>query len=271
MGLNLIEPMNFTLITGASRGIGKALAEEFAKEGVNLILTARSEAALEELAVQLRETYKITVHYYAVDLLKNDAVENLYEWCSVNKYLVNVLVNNAGFGQYGRFEEVALEDYLEMINVNQSVLVTMCYTFLPMLKEVQKAHILNISSITANLPTPYLAVYAGTKSFVLQFSRALRQELIGTNINVSCSCPGVTNTAFYERAGFQHKQEEFKHMQMTPESVAKTTIDGMFRKQAVIVPGLTNKIGLFLSRFIPGGMMTEIVAHVLKPKKNLKQ
>lgn len=263
--------MNHTLITGASKGIGKALAEAFAKEGNNLILTARSQDALEELAADLMATYKITVHIYPTDLLEKDAVENLYEWCAVNKYLVNILVNNAGFGQYGRFEEVALEDYLEMINLNQNVLLTMCYTFLPMLKEMPKAHILNISSITANLPTPFLAVYAGTKSFVLQFSRALRQELIGTKVNVTCSCPGITDTAFYERAGFHKKKEEFRNMQMTPKSVAELTVDGLFRKQAVVVPGLTNKIGLFLSRFIPAGMLTEIVAYALKPKKGFKK
>lgn len=259
--------MNFTLITGASKGIGKALAEEFAKEGKHLILTARSEEALAVLSEQLSETYGVTVQYYAVDLLKKDAVENLYEWCCVNKFMVNVLVNNAGFGQYGRFEEVALEDYMDMIHLNQNVLINMCYTFLPMLKEVPRAHILNISSITANIPSPFLAVYAGTKSFVLQFSRALRQELVKTNINVTCSCPGVTNTLFYERAGFLDKQEDFKNMQMSPELVAKITVDKLYRHQAVVVPGMTNKIGVFISKLLPAGMMAGLVGYALKPKK----
>lgn len=259
--------MKFTLITGASKGIGKALAEEFAKEGKNLILTARSEDALAALSEHLSRTYGVIVHYYAVDLLRKDAVENLYEWCCVNKFMIDVLVNNAGFGQYGRFEEVALEDYLDMIYLNQSVLINMCYTFLPMLKEVPHAHILNISSITANLPTPFLAVYAGTKSFVLQFSRALRQELVKTNINVTCSCPGVTDTGFYDHAGFLHKQEDFKNMQMTPESVARITVDKLYRHQAVVVPGLTNQIGVFISKLLPAGMMAGLVAYALKPKK----
>ena len=259
--------MNFTLITGASKGIGKALAEEFAREGKHLILTARTEDDLISLSEQFSATYGITVHYYAVDLLKKDAVENLYEWCCVNKFMVDVLVNNAGFGQYGRFEEVALEDYMDMIHLNQNVLINMCYTFLPMLQEVPRAHILNISSITANIPSPFLAVYAGTKSFVFQFSRALRQELVKTNINVTCSCPGVTNTSFYERAGFLDKQEDFKNMQMTPELVAKITVDKLYRHQAVVVPGLTNKIGVFISKLLPAGMMAGLVAYALKPKK----
>lgn len=267
MGLNVDRPMNFTLITGASKGIGKALAEAFAKEGKHLILTARSEDALALLSEQLSQTYGVTVHYYAVDLLKKDAVENLYEWCCVNKYVVEVLVNNAGFGQYGRFEEVALEDYLDMIYLNQSVLINMCYTFLPMLKELSRAHILNISSITATVPTPFLAVYAGTKSFVLQFSRALRQELVKTNINVTCSCPGVTDTGFYDHAGFMDKKEDFKNMQMTPEEVAKITVDRLYRHQAVVVPGITNKIGVMISKFLPSGMMAGLVAYALKPKK----
>lgn len=263
--------MNYILITGASQGIGRALAEEFAKEGENLILSARSEEALDVLAQSLRAQYGVIVHVFPVDLLQENAVENLYEWCAGNKYLVRVLVNNAGQGLYGKFEDVALESCLEMLYLNQSVLLSMCHTFLPMLKEVPKAHILNVASVAAFQPTPYLAAYGGTKSFVLMFSKALRQELMKESINVSCLCPGPTATNFYDAAGFEAKVEDIKMMLMKPQAVAEKAVDGMYRNKAVIVPGFSNKIGTFFGKLMPSGMLAEIVAFVLKPKKQAKK
>lgn len=259
--------MNYTLITGASKGIGKAFAEEFAKSGKNLILTARDEAQLKTLAEELSAQYKVTVHTYAADLLKDDAVENLYEWCWANKYVVDTLVNNAGNGLFGKFSENALEDYLDMIRLNQSALVAMCYTFLPMLEEVHQGHILNVSSVAAYQPTPYLSVYGATKSFVLMFSKALRQEVIDSGVNVSCVCPGPTDTDFFLNAGFDKKAEDLRNMQMSPQRVAEITVEALFRNQAVIVPGFTNRIGTVLSKLLPSGLMSELIGFVLKPKK----
>src|SRR5690606_25012309 len=118
-----------------------------------------------------------------------------------------------------RFSEIALEDYLDMMKLNQSRMVALCYTFLPMLQETASAHILNVSSVAAYQPTPFLSVYAATKSFVLMFSKALRQELIHTNTNVSCVCPGPTDTDFYLNAGFGKKADDIKNMLMAPKNV----------------------------------------------------
>ena len=263
--------MNYILITGASKGIGMALAREFAKEGGNLILTARSLAELELLAEELRAQFNITVHTFALDLLKPDAVDNLYEWCAGNKYPVRVLVNNAGTGLYGNFDDVPLESYQDMLYLNQTVLLNMCYVFLPMLKEIPRAHILNVASVAAFHPTPYLSAYGASKSFVLKFSLALRQELLKHSINVSCLCPGPTDTAFYNTAGFESKAEDIKNMLMKVETVAEMAVDGMYRNRSVIMPGFTNKIGNFFGKLLPSGLLTEIIAFGLKPKKVKKK
>lgn len=259
--------MNYILITGASKGIGKALAREFAKEGGHLILTARSKEELELLAEELRVQYNVTVHTFQLNLLEPDAVENLYEWCAGNKYQVKVLVNNAGTGLYGRFDDVALESYQDMLYLNQTVLLTMCYIFLPMLKEIPRSHILNVASVAAFHPTPFLSAYGGSKAFVLKFSQALRQELMKYSINVSCLCPGPTDTNFYSAAGFASKAEDLKNMLMKVETVAEKAVDGMYRNKAVIMPGFTNKIGSFFGRLVPTGLLTEIIAFGLKPRK----
>lgn len=259
--------MNYILITGASKGIGMALAREFAKEGGNLILTARSLNELEQLAEELRSQYNITVHTIQSDLLEPDAVENLYEWCAGNRYSVRVLVNNAGAGLYGNFDDIALESYQDLLYLNQTVLLSMCYVFLPMLKEIPRAHILNVASVAAFHPTPYLSAYGASKAFVLRFSQALRQELLKFSINVTCLCPGPTDTNFYHNAGFASKAEDIKYMLMSVETVAKKAVDGLFRNQALIVPGFTNKIGNFFGKLIPSGLLTEIIAFGLKPKK----
>lgn len=263
--------MNYILITGASKGIGKALATAFAKEGANLILTSRSEEDLKLTAEELRNQYNVIVHTFALDLLSPNAVENLYEWCAGNKYVVRVLVNNAGVGLYGDFEDISLESYLDMLQLNQTVLLSMCYVFLPMLKEVSKSHILNVASVAGFCPTPYLSAYGASKSFVLMFSKSLRQELMKFSINVSCLCPGPTKTDFYATAGFKEKTEDIKNMLMSTKIVAEKAVDGMFRNQAVIIPGLTNQIGIFFGRLLPSGMLADIIAFGLKPKKRARR
>lgn len=259
--------MNYILITGASKGIGMALAREFAKEGDNLILTARAIDELELLAEGLRNQYNITVHTFQADLLKPDAVENLYEWCAGNKYTVRVLVNNAGAGLYGNFDDIPLESYQDMLYLNQTVLLNMCYVFLPMLKEIPRAHILNVASVAGFHPTPYLSAYGASKAFVLKFSLALRQELMKHSINVTCLCPGPTDTNFYSTAGFASKAEDIKTMLMKVETVAEKAVDGLYRNKAVITPGFTNKVGNFFGKLLPSGLLTEIIAFGLKPRK----
>lgn len=258
--------MNYTLITGASEGIGRALAEELAGEGANLILIARSVDKLESLALDLKEKYKIAVHVFSIDLLEKDAADRIYEWCAQKKFFVRILINSAGPGLYGKFNYLSLEEQQDVIQLNQNVVISMCHNFLPMLEEVPNAHILNVASTAAYQPVPYMAVYAAAKAFILLFSQGLREELRGTSINVSCLCPGPTKSEFYTRAGFHSAKRDLASVQMTARQVARAGIDGMFRRKAVIIPGFSNKLGIFLSKIVPTSLMASLTSKIIRPK-----
>lgn len=256
--------MNYTLITGASSGIGEALARRCAQEGFNLILVARSTEALEKLANEIQDKHKVVVQVHTADLLSPDAAYDLYTHCQKNNWPVRILINNAGLGLWGKFQDMSLEHIGEMMQLNQKVLVELCHFFLPMLKEVPYAHIMNVSSTAAFQPIPYFSVYAASKNFVLTFSRGLRQELTTYKINVSCLCPGPTASAFFQRAGFD-KIKHAKGAMMLPEDVADIAVQGMMDKKAVIIPGFSNRLGSFLSKHLPSGLMAGLIGKYFQP------
>ncbi|MEK6479433.1 SDR family oxidoreductase [Catalinimonas sp. 4WD22] len=256
--------MNYTLITGASSGIGAALARRCAQEGFNLILVARSTEALEKLAKEIQEKHKVIVKVHTADLLSPDAAYDLYTYCQKNNWPVRILINNAGVGLWGKFQDMSLEHIVEMIQLNQKVLVELCHFFLPMLREVPYAHVMNVSSTAAFQPIPYFSVYAASKNFVLSFSRGLRQELKTHKINVSCLCPGPTASEFFQRAGFD-KIKHAKGAVMSADEVADTAVQGMMDKKAVIIPGFSNRIGYFLGKHLPTGMMARLVGKYFQP------
>lgn len=259
--------MNYTLITGASRGIGAALAKRCAREGMNLLLIARSDELLKDLAHELSSTYRVEVVPIGLDLLEPHAVKRLYQYCVEKQYKIRVLINNAGFGIWGEFETVSLEEQLNMIRLNQHVMVELCYRFIPMLKEMPYAHILNVASTAAYQPVPYFSVYAACKTFVVSFSRSLRVELKKKKINISCICPGPTESSFFERAGF----EKFgtSGFKMETDEVAEAAIKGMIARKAIIVPGFSNRLGTYFSKYIPSGWTARIIAGYFRPKKSL--
>lgn len=255
--------MNYTLITGASKGIGAALAVQCAKEGMHLILVGRSDGLLEDIAKELRSSYRVEVITVELDLLEPYAVKKLYNFCVDNQYKIRVLVNNAGYGAWGAFESIPLDEQLNMIRLNQTVMVELCYRFLPMLAEMPYAHILNMASTAAYQPVPYFSVYAATKTFVVSFSRSLRIELKKKKINVSCVCPGPTESEFWERAGF--KKFGTTGFKMKADEVAETAVKGMISKKALIVPGFSNRIGTYFSKHMPAGWAARVIAGYFKP------
>lgn len=257
--------MNYTLITGASKGIGKAFAKACAAEGANLILVARSGPLLEELAASLRAIYKITIHTYPLDLLQDNAVSELYNWCVSNNYDVRILINNAGIGLWGEFKEQAIESTLAMLKLNQLVLTEMVHRFLPMLASIPNAHILNVASTAGFQPIPYFACYAATKSYAYSFSRAIRDELKGSDINVSCLCPGPTKSGFFETAGFD--ENTIEGIKMDPAKVVRIALDNLFEKKALIVPGFSNKVGVFMSRYLPSSLLISLTRYLFRPRK----
>lgn len=258
--------MNYTLITGAGSGIGEALAYRCAAEGFNLILLGRNQEQLDNLKASIDAKHHISIHILTVDLLAPDAPEFVYKQCMKNNWTVRILINNAGVAQWGHFEHLSLEHMQETIQLHQQALIGLCHYFLPMLKEVPYAHILNVASTAAFQPIPYFSVYAASKSFVLSFSQSLRHELRTQQINVSCLCPGPTDTPFFEKIGFDSIRRS-RGAIMKPKEVADDAITGLIRKEAVIIPGFSNRLGAGFSRYFPRKWMVGMIGKFFQPDK----
>ncbi len=242
----------FTLITGGSQGIGKALSQECARRGMNVLIVALDNTHLQATREEIASAYpNISVDAFGIDLSRPNAAWEVHDWCLSNDYRINMLINNAGFGRSGWFEEMPLETYHTMIQVNNKALFELCYHFVPMLKEHSPAHILNMSSLEAYLPTPYKAAYTATKHFVFAYSLALREELKQFGVNVTVICPGPTITNEDGLKRIQSQGKKAKWVVMMPESVAAIAITGLLNHKQVIIPGRVNKFIAFLSRQIP--------------------
>jgi short-subunit dehydrogenase len=232
--------MYHTLITGASSGIGKAMAIECAKRGMNVILVALDTPELYQTAEKIKQSYNVEVNYLGLDLTSPKAPEKVYQWSTRLGLKVNTLINNAGMGNSGLFESNELDQYLNIINLNNRAMVELTYFYIKDLKAQAKGYILNVSSMEATLPLPYKAVYTGSKSFIYAFTLALREELKGTGISATVLCPGsvLTNEDGYRRIqAHGNKGKLFKRLMITyPEIVAKRAIQGMIEGRQVIVP-----------------------------------
>lgn len=244
--------MSYALVTGASKGIGKSIAENLAVKGYSLLLVARSEDLLQQVKAEIAAKTKVEVHYLAIDLSTPSAAQNVFNWCSQHNYPISVLVNNAGYGLSGPFESYPLEQHLNMLQVNCATLVQLTYLFLPQLKKQPVAHILNIASSAAYQAVPYLSLYAASKVFVLSFSRGLRYELRKTPVNITCVCPGATDTAFNTRAKIGAKaMKTAEKVMMTPEQVGKAAVSAMLNRKSEVLLGALNKVVGFFTWLLP--------------------
>ena len=256
--------MSFALVTGASRGIGKSIASELALKKFNILLVARDAKLLKENAAEIRQRYGVEVAFFAVDLTENQAVESLYEWIDDNNYTVSVLVNNAGYGLSGSIDSYSFLEHKNMMTLNMEVPVALTYRFLPMLKSQKKAYILNIGSCASYQSVPGLNIYAASKSFILSFSRGLRHELKKTSVSVTVVSPGATDTAFSTRAKVLGEKavKMAKATNMTPEAVAKISVEGMLKGKSEIIAGLLNQIGVLLAWLLPKKIIEKSVADI---------
>jgi len=248
----------YTLITGASAGIGKAMAKECAERKMNLVLVALPGPELAEYAAHLELTYNIKVFYFLIDLSHKNAAKQLFEWCVSKRLSVNVLINNAGVGHVGSFEESTVDFYQNMMQLNMQTLVTLTQLFIPELKRHSTSYILNVGSASALYPVPYKCVYSATKSFVLYFSKALRAELKNTQVIVSCVCPGVVMTNKEVRETINSAGRLGRLTSMSAEEVAHIAIKGLLKKKAIIIPGKFNKMLLFTAKFIPDAFIAAL-------------
>ena len=254
----------YTLITGASMGIGRAFAFECASRGMNLLLVALPEAALEETKKQLTEQFSVDVISYGVDLTKPEAVQALYDYCLSQNIAVNILINNAGMGAGGRFENIPNQVYLNILNLNIQALTLMTFHFLPMLKQQPSAFILNMSSMEATLPLPYKSVYTGSKSFIYSFSLALREELASSNVKVSALCPGpvLTNPDGLKRMSAHGSRA--KMVMLMPEDVAKIGIKNLLKGRGVIVPGKINWTIVKVTKLLPTSLKMKMLERLFR-------
>lgn len=257
--------MSYALITGASKGIGKAIAYNLASRKINLLLVARSESLLNEVSAELTAKYGIEVKYLCADLANNDSAKIILDWVEKNNIQINILINNAGYGLSGSFEKYTAQAHTEMMNVNMTSLVKLTSLFLPMLKRQKQSYILNIASTAAYQAVPYLSVYSASKSFVVSFSRALQYELRKTNVAVTCVSPGGADTDFALRADIGKKAKKAgEKLNMDPNEVAAIAVNSMFKKKREVITGFINKLGAFLVWLTPKRISEKVAADLYK-------
>ncbi|HTF80208.1 MAG TPA: SDR family NAD(P)-dependent oxidoreductase, partial [Cytophagales bacterium] len=219
----------YALITGGSRGIGKALAAQLASRGYHLLLVAGTEHLLHDTAETLQSLHPhIKIKYLAIDLSSDTAAQAVFDWSTPFHHQIHILANNAGVGINGHFTEKLLGQQLSVIDVNFRTLVALSYLFVPILKSQKKAYLLNVASTAAYQSVPYLTIYAASKAAVLSFSRGLKHELRNSSVSVSCLSPGSTDTNFADRAEMSAALKKLaQKFNMSPEKVAAVAVEGL--------------------------------------------
>ena len=236
------------LITGASSGIGLELAYEYAKKHYNLILIARRRNILNDLKNNIEDKYGVQVYIFAKDLSKEKSPKDIFESVKKLNIPIDVLINNAGFGKLDEFSEMDEDLIRNMINVNITALTRLTRLFLPSMKRRRKGKIINISSVAAYFPGPFMAVYFATKAYVNSLSEALSEELKSYGIKVFAICPGPTRTGFQDVAGM--KRLNLKGIP-SAKDLAKYTIKISGTSKRVAIYGISNKINSIIARILP--------------------
>ncbi len=253
------------LITGASAGIGVDLAECFAKDGYDLIITARTESALKEVADRLSKAYGVNVATAAGDLGVTGAGKKLAADIAQRGLNVDVLVNNAGFGHLGAFAETEIEPQLGMVDLNVRALTELTHIYWKGMLAKKRGGLINVASTAAFQPGPLMTVYFASKAFVLSFTEALWEEARGTGVNVSCLCPGPTVSKFRERAGTGKSRLSQSSSVMGSAPVAREGYEGFKRNKRVVITGGSNRRLIAATRLMPKSQVLKIVRRMQSP------
>ena len=256
----------WALVTGASAGIGRALAEELAAGGTNLVLTARRQERLEELARRLAETHKIRTQVFVADLAEATAPEKIFAFTKAKGIEVELLINNAGFGRYGDFHAAEIPRLLEMVQVNCSAVVHLTRLYLPEMAARRRGDVLILASTASFQSVPYLSTYAATKAFDLLFAEGLAEEMRPFGIRVCALCPGSTVSEFHEVAGQTHITSAMRKRE-TAEKVARTGLRALAAGKSYVISGTGNYLGAHMQRLAPRRMVSRIVAGMFRPQK----
>ncbi len=242
---------DYALVTGASMGIGRAISRELARRGINVLLVALDTPELQKALSYIKVNFSVKVDALGIDLTERGCGKVVHDWCREQGYVVRYLINNAGFGEGGYFENVPMDVYHTMMDLNVKAYVSLIHAFLPDMKKKRNCHIMNTSSMEAIFPLPYKAVYTGTKNFIYSYSMALSQEVKRYGVKISILCPGpvVTNESGLRRLRAQGKKAQL--MVLMPEDVAEIAVPRMLKGKLEIFPGKVNWILANLFAWIP--------------------
>jgi short-subunit dehydrogenase len=257
----------WALVTGASAGIGTALAQQLAAGGTNLILTARRIDRLEILARRLADHYKTQTEIVVADLAQPSAPEHIFAFTDSRRIEVSLLVNNAGFGQYGELHQVETDRLLEMVQVNCNAVLHLTRLYLPGMVAKRSGDILIVASTASFQAVPYISTYAATKVFDLFLAEGLAEEMKPYGIRVCALCPGTTQSEFHELAG--HPAHS-KGRQQSAETVAKNGLKALAAGKSYVISGLGNYLGAQGERLVPRRFVTKIAAKLFRPSENGK-
>ena len=258
------SPMPFpgtALVTGASSGIGAALAPLFARNGWHLVLVARTVAPMQVLAERLGRDHGVAVTVLASDLAAPGAAGRLVAELGARGITVDALVNNAGFGLHGAHAATDAAEESRMLAVNVVALTELTKALLPGMLARGRGRIMNLGSVGSFVPGPLMAVYYASKAYVLSYSEALAEELAGTGVTVTALCPGLTRTGFQARAGLPGGSAASR-MAGDVDDVARAGYTAMMRGTRVVVPGWLNKLSAVLPRFAPRRVVTAAVRRI---------
>ncbi|WP_045225012.1 SDR family NAD(P)-dependent oxidoreductase [Methyloterricola oryzae] len=255
---------HYALITGASRGIGAAFAKRLASEHQPLILVARDRESLETLKDELSRHYGIPVHVLVADLTQAGAAREIHAACKSHGWPVALLVNNAGMGRFGDLLGHPLEDYRGMISLNVQAPVELTHLFLADMRDAGQGEIINVVSMAAFQPTPYLAVYGASKAFLLSFSEAVAAECFGTPIRILALCPGATRTHFFQAAGLSNAAILETSTMQTAEAVVDAALCALRSGKIRCVPGRLNRLMAVMGRLGGGRLKLWLTARAIK-------
>ncbi len=251
------------LVTGASSGIGAAIARRLAEAKHDCVLTARRTDRLEELARELEKNHGVMAHVVGSDLGEHGGAQKLIDAVGALGVEIDFLANNAGFGVYGNFADQPIERVTQMIELNMTSLTLLTHHFLRGMVARKSGRILQVASIGAYQPSPLYAVYSATKSYVLMFSEAVNYELKGTGVSVTTMCPGLTATEFHEVAA--HKKPKWMDgLTMTADDVAVIGIRSAMKGRAVVTTGIANKLTALIVKMMPRSWATVMAARSMR-------
>ncbi|MBS3737610.1 SDR family NAD(P)-dependent oxidoreductase [Mesohalobacter halotolerans] len=249
------------LITGASSGIGKEFTKQLAHQDYNMVIVARRENLLKALA---REITEVKVNIFAIDLTTDNAIEDLLKYLSEEQIQIDVLINNAGFGDYKRFDQADIGKLQNMIDLNIKALTDLTYYIGRQMLRRQTGYILNVASTAAFQPGPMMSVYFATKHYVLAFSEAIAHEWKNEGVIVTALCPGATQSEFFDHADMKDSNLVKQIKLPSSAAVARFGLKQLFKGKTVAIHGFLNKFLVFIGRFTPRNILTKITAKALE-------